>query len=63
MECKVRDRLEERLEVILFGVVFLFFGFYKFVLIRFIISKGSSINIFDGIVVGESKRYCFKSSK
>lgn len=56
MECKVRDRLEERLEVILFGVVFLFFGFYKFVLIRFIIFKGSSINIFDGIVVGESKR-------
>lgn len=62
VECKARDRLEERLEVTLSGVAPSSSGPHKSVLTRSITPKGSSTNISDGIVVGESKRHCLKSS-
>ena len=55
VECKARDRLEERLEVTLSGVAPASSGPHKSVLTRSITPKGSSTNISDGIVVGESK--------
>lgn len=63
VECKARDRLEERLEVTLSGVAPSSSGPHKSVLTRSITPKGSSTNISDGIVVGESKRHCLNSSK
>lgn len=53
VECKARDRLEERLEVTLSGVAPASSGPHKSVFTRSITPKGS--NISDGIVVGESK--------
>lgn len=54
VECKARDRLEERLEVTLSGVAPSSSGPHKSVLTRSITPKGSSTNISDGIVVGET---------
>ena len=61
VECKARDRLEERLEVTLSGVAPASSGPHKSVLTRSITPKGSSTNISDGIVVGESNSDFFQT--
>lgn len=57
IECKARDRVEERLEVTLAGVAPAASGPQKSIKTRAITPKGQSPNVPDGIVVGESKYY------
>lgn len=55
IECKARDRVEERLEVTLAGVAPASSGPHKTITTRAITPKGQSPNVPDGIVIGESK--------
>lgn len=55
IECKARDRLEERLEVTLAGVAPVTSGPMKSIYTRSVTPKDESPKLPDGIVVGESK--------
>lgn len=59
IECKARDRVEERLEVTLSGVAPSSSGPQKSIFTRSITPKNQSPKIPDGIVVGESKLFSF----
>jgi hypothetical protein len=57
IECKARDRLEERLEVTLAGVAPVTSGPQRSIYTRSITPKNESPKLPDGIVVGESKKF------
>ena len=61
IECKARDRLEERIEVTLAGVAPVTSGPQRSIYTRSITPKNESPKLPDGIVVGESKKYFFLS--